>query len=212
MKVYSSPSLDFCSVEIPGQAADCLDFEKLRHWYAWLRDIEQVRLRFSRADIFFDGAPFTPRMAYDAFLAGDVRTWAKRTKYRWEESFEGNTFYCGSRDSERFLRIYDKRGPTRVELELAGERADMVMWDIIEAANVAETMLGHIRAYIDFVDSASDSNLSRAAHLPWWAAFVELASKSLLVVPVAQKTLQQVRAYVERTWSGMFATLNEWRP
>lgn len=211
VKLYSSASLPYCSVEIPGSAADKLDFERLRYWYVWIRE-QGVRLRFSRADIFFDGVPFTPAMAYDAWKRGDVLTRARRDSYRWIESGEGNSFYCGKRDSERFLRIYDKRGFTRIELELSGERADMVMWQIIEASDVPSEMLSHIRAFIDFVDCESDSNRSRAAFLTWWSEFVENAVKSPLKLPVLERTIKEIKHYIEQTWSAMFTTINDCEP
>src|SRR6266536_5493986 len=83
------------------------------------------RSAVARLDLAVDAVPFTPADAYAAVRAGHTVSWVKRGRdgaisHVWHSSNrdgEGTTLYVGRRSSQRFMRIYDRRGPTRIELE-----------------------------------------------------------------------------------------------
>jgi hypothetical protein len=136
--------------------------------------------RASRVDVAFDNVPFTPRQCYDACLVRNIRTRAHWKSHKWVESADGNTFNFGSRKSGRFVRVYDRRGPTRFEVEFKGEWAERMGRLLLEGDQrlLATQSLGYVRDYIDFVDSRGGaSNISRAPLLNWWAGFVGAAER-----------------------------------
>ena len=45
-----------------------------------------------------------------------------------------HTVNLGSRQSERMIRVYNRRGFTRLEMELKDKRADLVAKEILQAA------------------------------------------------------------------------------
>ena len=74
-------------------------------------------------------------------LAGiDIVTLAKRDQIRLDQSpfalredgqIGTTTVYLGSNESGRMLRVYNRRGPTRIELQMRDDRAQLVAIDIL---------------------------------------------------------------------------------
>lgn len=108
----------------------------------WINAFEDINV--TRLDIAIDtrNVQVTPPMFYRAWLAGKIETSARKaTRVQGKTNAgtdDGYTVYIGSRQSEQFLRIYDKnaeqkaRGAqldnpdekwTRIELELKGRKA-----------------------------------------------------------------------------------------
>jgi DNA relaxase NicK len=215
IRLYAEPRNashgDHMSIEIKGEALAAAGMQAVKDWFTFLADRfpPSLPLRskadlgwyLTRLDLAFDGVPFTPRMAFDAALRDDVRTWAKRESLAWHDTpldpEQGSTCTLGARSSERFLRIYDKRGPTRLELELKKDRASNVGFRLAELPlnQWAGESLTHVRDYIDFVDHSTDSNARRCPLLPWWSAFVGQAEKAGMTLG------RQVVQTLERTWS-----------
>ena len=131
--------------------------------------------RASRIDVAFDNAQFTPRECYEAWKQGNVRTKAHEKSHKWYENSEGKTFYVGSRQSGRLIRVYDRRGPTRLEIEFKKEWAAQICSNIAKSNNHqwARDCIGYLRDYIDFVDTGHNkTNINRAVLLSWWANFI----------------------------------------
>lgn len=86
---------------------------------------------------------------------------------------EGDKVTIGSRSSEHYLRVYDRRGFTRVELELKGTMARAFRDALLSDETVFKrTSVGILRQFVDFVDAGATTNISRAPLLPAWAAFM----------------------------------------
>jgi DNA relaxase NicK len=145
--------------------------ERLRMW--------STRCEVVRLDLAVDGVPFTPADAYRAVLAGQTVSWVKRGRdgligHGWHSSNgtgEGNTLDIGRRSSQRYMRIYDRRGPTRVELETTRQYANAVAAAVIERRGddleLARFVVACLREFCDFgtqdgVHGARDVRL-----LPW---------------------------------------------
>lgn len=82
------------------------------------------------------------------------------------------------------LRVYDKRGPVRLELLTRKDRATIICTEVLtqKVDQWAFLALGHLRDYIDFVDKDTKRMLS------WWEAFVtETARANLKVTDAKQK-------------------------
>ena len=78
-------------------------------------------------------------------------------------------------------RIYDKRGPTRLEIEFREKWADKKSARYLPPPlpNTGYSRcMGILRDFVDFVDAAvSGENISRAPLLPWWSTFIDGAEK-----------------------------------
>ncbi len=106
--------------------------------------------------------PFTPKDIEEAITSGKVKSLAKRQSLDIQQSpFEPKdngeigtyTVYFGSRKSERMIRVYDRRGFTRLELEMKKRRADLVAKQIFRESDSSEAfdiVLSHLRDFVNF--------------------------------------------------------------
>lgn len=178
---------DFCSVEIKGAGCAHLGNGGVRQVMTDLK--ARFRVRASRVDVMAHTEHFSPATAHDAVKACDYcsRT-ALHEKFAFTTSPEGDTLYLGveskksggmKRSGERMLRIYDRRGPTRVELQLTGPHAHgggglLSVKPVEEWPALIRAM---IRDFCDFVDRDSNERVARCVPLPWWDAFTNGAEK-----------------------------------
>lgn len=83
------------------------------------------------------------------------------------------------------VRIYDKRGPTRLEMESREKCADKACQILATSPTkywLFECM-GNLRDFVDFVDvEMSGENISRAPLLSWWNTFIDGAEKAELQI------------------------------
>ncbi|MCB9837747.1 MAG: hypothetical protein H6813_00270 [Phycisphaeraceae bacterium] len=199
-RIYQSGSIDvieylddvtqestFCTVEVKGQACEHLGNSGIRlvldDLGAWFR------IRASRVDVMAHTNSFTPRTIRDAVQSGDISSRSVSCENLvYIESAEGDTCYLGmkpkrrgglKRSGERVLRIYDRRGPSRVELEMLGDYAHGA-GDELRNHPIEEwprLLRGMIRHYCDFVDRTADKRVTRCPLMPWWEEFVEGVEK-----------------------------------
>jgi DNA relaxase NicK len=183
-KMYDMPyrgDVEYFHFEIPGQACELIPWEIFQGFEDVLRSNYPDRYHYTRLDIAFDHAPFTPQDIEDAISNGKVRSLAKRETMqvhkspfeRKDNGEEGtHTVSFGSRLSERMIRVYDRRGFTRLEMELKDKRADLVAKEVFKASNISEWFpiaMSHLRDYVDF-------------DAPWWGAFVNGIPRAKAVV------------------------------
>ncbi len=218
VKVYSLPvdGSERCTVEIPGSAVDTISPEYL---HDFVTSLERARVVWwvSRGDMYADYCPFTPKDLLRAFQRGDIRSAVKTTNARswgWHQNGEGSTFTLGSRSSERYLRVYDARGYTRTELELKGDRARLVLREVLLSppGEWAVRFLAHLRQFVDFVDASANTNISRAPLLSWWAAFVNGVEKAALHIAKAPRTLERITAWLRRQVAASIALMEKADP
>lgn len=198
IKIYSDPininsSQDtYVSVQIPGSACDALNTyflsEFMRHI---LENYEKINV--TRLDVAFDHAPFSPKEFFQALDADKVRTYARRETFQifsspYQPQEEGGGIGCdtvqiGASSSDRKLRVYNKRGFTRVELETRRERADAIAREVLVKDPIywGEQFMGHLRDFIDLVEDKDTGML-----VDFWAEFVES-------IPRAGKTVTDPR-------------------
>jgi hypothetical protein len=127
---------------------------RLRMW--------SLRCEVARLDLAVDGVPFTPVDAYRAVQRCQIVSWVKRGRdglvhHTWKScngDGEGDTLYLGGRASQRFMRIYDRRGPTRIELETKREYAQAVAGELVarcgDDAGLARFVVACLREFCDF--------------------------------------------------------------
>lgn len=182
--LYAYPRTgNHCSLQISGSAIEKLGQDSLfrlleayQSYYSEERDCEDSKFHWqcTRIDIAFDNVPFTPAMCRDSWLAGNVRTRSHPDSYDWRSNAEGDTFYMGKRISGRLIRVYNRRGPVRLELELKKKFSIPFVRYLAENGFMVlrESAIGVVRDMVDFIDIESDSNKSRTVLLDWWSRFV----------------------------------------
>lgn len=218
-----TPGVDHQHVIIPGQVCEAAGLDKLRAISLALGG------RASRVDLALDVesalAP-SPLQLWDLWRQDRkaFRTHAQRAAYHCEDLGEGapisETFTLGDRSSETFVRVYNRRGPLRVEVELKGKQAAHA-WDEICVAEEAMDkhppgrrasvmMIAHIRRAVDFVKPGTGGgNISRAALADWWARAVAEADQAADGAPLEKRSLARslrwFRDQVAGTFRGLLA-------
>lgn len=193
--VYWSPDREDVFVVLSGEACEHLGTVGL---VALSADLELEPS--SRLDIAWDVNGVTPAELRAEWSCGNVVTRAHRGSWEWHENGEGTTFYMGSRTSSRFVRAYDRRGPTRIELEVKEDRA-VLLWRAL-LAHVEQdwslAALAELRAFVDFRDRSSGVRPDFCPLLPFWAEFVGGASRGGVVLPRRAPKLDNMRSWLRR--------------
>ena len=99
------------------------------------------------------------------------------------------------------IRFYDRRGPTRIELELHQDRARAVWDDLMAHGNDEWSMVGmsHVRAFIDFRNRSDSTRPSDCSLVPWWAEIVAGASRAKIIIQRVQRTLEDVKRWLDHS-------------
>lgn len=165
---------------------------------------QEYESRCTRIDIAFDHVPFTPMDCYQAWQEGNVIAKCHHDSWDWRENSQGNTLYIGSRQSDRFIRIYDRRGFTRLEMVFKDKWAENFAKVITEIPPQEWILqcIGYLRDYVNFIDR-TQKKLKNSDYemLSWWAAFVCNAEKIKLdiVKKDANENLKRrMEEYLER--------------
>lgn len=165
-----------------------------------------TRLDFA-LDVVHPDCP-SPAAIYDEFAAdrSRFRTYLKSATLM-RSTDGGSTCYLGSRESETYVRIYDRRDTgQRFEVELKGARA-LAAFQALRAAGDAAgaVMVAHVRRAVDFVQAVADA-VTRAPLQAWWADVVGSFSVAP-VVPAVMRTIERAREWVRRSCAGTFKGL-----
>jgi DNA relaxase NicK len=209
------PEMGVC-IDISGSTCQELGYSILNTLY-WTAD-----LKATRVDLALDYCPFTPATLEKHWKNGQVRTRVQVDKraradrqYRrceWQSSATGDTFYMGSRKSQRFARCYDLHGFTRFELETkaqyASTLADHIFTQEQTGLELAQTALSAIRAFVDFVEPSENGQNDKP--LPFWGAFIQACEKLVLHLPrKASKTIDEVVHHVKMQYGATLAMIRK---
>lgn len=204
---------EYVHLELPGQACDGIPLDDFREFFMELR--RHYKFSITRVDLAWDGVPFTPEQVKEAIEFDRVRTNAARktmtfTTSMFEEREDGemgtNSLRLGSLTSNQLLRVYDKRGPVRLELLTRKDRATLICTEALtqKVDRWALLALAHLRDYIDFVDKDTKQLL------PWWEEFVqEVARANLKVTDAKQKELERMVNWVDSQVSCTLSVLHD---
>ena len=182
------------AVNLTGEACEMIGTAGL------LALVRELDLKLTRLDVAWDTDIFKPWEVRAAHSAGQAVTFSKW--HDWRENPEGSTFYVGKRGSDsdvRLVRFYDRRGPTRVELEVHGKRAQL-LWSVLDGADLEDWSAGALAYLVDFVDfrdRSESSNVGRCSRLDWWESFTQGAGRLALPLPRKAPTLESSQAWVE---------------
>jgi DNA relaxase NicK len=192
----------YCTFEFPGEACKAVPPKFFIYFYKTLVRHE-YKINITRIDFAFDNVPFTPKDFKEAIeediLHPDkniIRSLTQRKSLHWhsepfQEREDGSgigkdTCYFGSRSSERFLRVYNKRGPTRLEIEFKGVRALEVAHYLFMTGidDWFESMIGQV---LDFIDIEK----------PWWKEFVGDHERAYVTLHSAKdKSLEKTQEWL----------------
>lgn len=190
-------------VNLPGEACEMLGTKGL------LDLVRELGLEVTRLDLAWDTDVFTPREVFDTWKAGNHVSHVKK-KPKWIEE-EHDTCYIGSRSAQnaRMVRFYNRRGPTRVELELHKKRAD-IMWKVLNEMALEDWSaagLHYLVDFIDFRDRSADLNVGRCPRLDWWEVFTDGASRLSLPIPRKAPDLEAQDKWLQDGVSAALATV-----
>jgi hypothetical protein len=168
----------------------------------------------SRLDLACDDVGFSPLDVWEAIERGDVRTWCHISEPDAARLMVGgcrvkrtHTVYIGKPQSERMLRIYDRRGGTRVELQLRGDHARAVGKALPVVGELPATVVGAIRSFFDCIDRSGHVNVSECSLLPWWAAWVDGVVKFHAAVVRPEPNLDSATRWVEQALAPTLAAV-----
>ncbi|MFN8434465.1 MAG: replication initiation factor domain-containing protein [Anaerolineales bacterium] len=182
---------EHCHIEIPGSACEAVLPSVFPELVKFLTE-NNVRFAIKRADFAFDGVPFSPQDFLDGLMSENLVSLIKRDPALNNDSVRVSqspcalrengevgtmTVYAGSASSQRMVRVYNKRGDTRLELQLRDERAHAVCLDVFAHAweDWEFTVKTHLRQFIDFKNT------------DWWAVFVSIAHRADLKISSARR-------------------------
>lgn len=129
--------------------------------------------------------------------------------YKMGGEIIGHTLYLGSRKSDVFLRIYDKKLEQnakhpenaseipwiRWEFELKNDRAMSVANMLISGRPLGEITVGVLANYVRLIE-LDNNNRSRCSTLPLWQLFIDGVRKLQLYVPEVPKTLEDKKVWI----------------
>lgn len=126
----------------------------------------------------------------------------------------GQTINIGSRQSETFLRIYNKSlekgiegNWSRMELEVKGRKAEKLQ-SIMTVENVGQLIKKIINNYIRIVEPGNDTNKSRWKTKEYWSNIIETTEKVKLSSKKEDKTVDELKKWVESQIAPTLATIS----
>jgi hypothetical protein len=162
-KKENEPIKQYFHFELPGSACDAVTPDTFQSLYLHLK-ASGYRFAIKRLDLAFDDCPFSPVEFMKMLMLEDCAvTLAKRetfsitqTPFKRRDNFYMGceTTYVGDATSQRYIRVYNKRGATRLEMVCKDERADVVCADLFQYAYPDWDRIGrgHVVQYIRFDD------------------------------------------------------------
>ena len=168
---------DWSRLELTGKACEVVGADGLSRVVAGLCRLD--RWRCTRIDFAWDGCPFSVDDVYAALVEHRVRIGRggpTNGKPLYYENELGQTVYINSRQSERFARVYNKRGTTRFELVLQDKSAEWAALQLSIRPPEQWASVAHAWA-VDWLSlHAAPANAKgqwdRVPLSPEWAAFV----------------------------------------
>ena len=127
----------------------------------------------------------------------------------------GWTFYFGSPQSDKILRVYDKSVESggdidahRWEAQFRAEYADAAFRAYVDSEGMPEFLASLVVGCISFIDRSSGDRLSRQSLLPWWSEFVSKVGSCIkFSIPRVKSTIQSKKDWITRQVTTTLAVL-----
>lgn len=152
---FWDPELNHATLRVTGMACEVIETSVLVELMGLARESGG---RVTRIDLAFDNLDFKPSELWECVKSGNVVTKANRDSFRFQQSLDGlnDTVMIGSRSSERYLRVYNRRGTTRVELELKDMQAMVASSSLVSASDVSLISRRIVRHFLEVGQSFWD--------------------------------------------------------
>ena len=177
-------------LEMSGQG--CRDFETFGSgdWVDLFTSISEMHGVITRLDVAYDDFIGVLPIEIIAGMANrglfTARSQAYDVHYSYKERGKcGLTVSHGSRTSDTFIRIYDKRAErnawdefdhwVRCEIQMRKNCAQGFLDRLEELGSLGAAFTGVLQNYLTYRCNTTDSNLSRSPAAPWWLRFVQAA-------------------------------------
>lgn len=131
-----------------------------------------------------------------------------------DNEITGRTINFGSRKSEIFMRVYDKKmqieteynNYIRLELEIKGDKAEILQKQILEK-DIGEIITSLLNNYIRFINQGTCKNKSRWETAKWWEDILNNTKKMKLSKEAKERTVEELKHYLISQTSANFATI-----
>lgn len=194
-------------VEVKQSALDGLG---LAGSVALLADLRAEGFAESRLDGWLDDyqGRITPARVRAAVLEDLAVTHARPGRWVHDDEDGSSTYYLGSVTSDRRTRTYDKRGPTRHELQ-ARRAAARSFGDGLMNGEPARAVLSNLVSFADFREGRGRDHRTgeRVPRLDWWHELVGESSKAEGAPSRPRLSIEELAVYFERFWSRSVALL-----
>ena len=167
---------------------------------------------FTRIDLAIDDVGASFFTVNDVFnlvdnnqVSSRFRKWQNLKSASFTEGCIGHTIYFGSRESDVFLRVYEKSYEqkidsfnwTRWEFEIKHGKSDVLARELSTGTSIATAALGLLNNYIRFIKRDS-TNVSMCSALPLWESFINGVSKLRLTLAPEQKTIEDKKRWIQK--------------
>ncbi len=214
-------------VDISGKIVGGWDYEFTQKLCAWVREKNG---HFGRVDVAFDDfvSSVTLEVVEAAVRSGQAvkrsKKWRKVEEHDEESNCTGLCMYFGSRQSDTYVRTYDKAAERRAngvefegkwhrwELELKNARAHSfgLALSYISPEDFKKFSVGVLRSAVDFRDTSYNEEpwqRCTAKTLQWWAELTEGFEKARIVVQKLQKKIEDVKQWAAQSLAPILAVL-----
>ena len=177
--------------------------------------------QFTRVDVALDdfAGHVSPGRVWDTMQAGEwisrFRSYSRITSVdRFQPERNGDTVYIGSRDSESFVRVYDKAVQAgvdvphwvRVEFEFKKDRANELAGRIARGTLDLRNLIYY---YVDFKKKQGKTKATMKGQSPkywptadWWLEFLKPTDKNRLFFPQYEAGLEEIEAWLDTQVTG----------
>jgi DNA relaxase NicK len=216
-------------VSLSGEIVSAWEPEKVQSLCRW---INELKGHGTRVDVALDdrtGYATVSHVIAAADAGQAVMRWRtydakRRCSYKGQDDIQGEMITFGSRQSESYLRVYDKRieaqgkGKTvdgswvRWELEFKKDRAQLCvdLFAHLPLDEWREFTVGLLKSCISFRDTTADApawERCRSSELPWWKALTEGFTRCRFHVGTTDRNLEEVLAWFSQAMGPTMAAL-----
>lgn len=133
----------------------------------------------------------------DELVSSKFKVWDSNKGSTLDGKLRGFTVYAGSRESDVFLRIYDKMLEQEInlpwvrwEFEIKHAKADVFAKQVIDNNNIGELAFGLLNEYMRIIIPTS-TRKTRCKTLPKWDDFIGNVKKTKLSVSPTAKSYEK---------------------
>ena len=167
---------------------------------------------FTRIDLAIDDVGAEYFTVNDVFKLADnnqvscrFKKWQNVKSTSFADGCTGHTVYFGSRESDVYLRVYEKAYEqkikdfnwTRWELEIKHDKADLVAKELVNISCIGSVAVGVLENYIRFISKNNERN-SRCDTLPLWTDFVNGVKKLRLTLQQKKMTIEDKQRWIDK--------------